>query len=105
MLTMEAFHERRWGQYPNLSQLLSGNQPSVQWHGPTSVSSNIFNQVEDLLHVYALVADQAVEVRKQCFKSDDQLLKCEIQTLSEQLQGMSEYFKEASNRVQKIYMY
>ena len=99
MQSMEALHERRWKDYPHLDQLLSGNQPSINWTGPTSVSSNIFNRVNDLLHVYALVDDQHKEIRQQCFKADDHGLRHDMESLSENLRVMSEFFKDASYRV------
>ena len=102
MLTMEAFHERRWKDYPHLDQLLSGNQPSINWTGPTSVSSNIFNRVDDLLNVYALVDDQHKEIRQQCFKADDHGLRHDMESLSKHLKMMSDFFNDASDNVNKV---
>ena len=102
MLTEEAFHKRRWGRFPNLAQFVSANQPSLKWTGPTSVSSNIFNQVDDLLHVYALVADRHDEIRKQCFKADDHGLRHDMESLSKHLKMMSKFFNDASDNVNKV---
>jgi hypothetical protein len=99
MQSEEHYHERICGDYPHLDQLLSGNQPSINWTGPTSISSNIFNRVDYLLHVYALVDDQHEEIRRQCFKADDRGLCHDMDTLSENLRMMSEFFKDASYRV------
>ena len=101
MLSEQAFHERRWGEYPHLDNLLGGNQPSMHWHGPTSVSSNIFNRVDDLLHVYALVADRHEEIQRLSHESKNDNLRRDLGILSEHLNGMSEFFKDASNRVRQ----
>ena len=101
MQAEEHYHERIWGDYPSLDQLLKGNQPSMEWTGPTSISRNIFNQNNDLLHVYALVADQFEEIRQLSHKPENDNLRRELRVLSEHLNGMPEFFKEASNRVQQ----
>jgi hypothetical protein len=101
MQAEEHYHERIWGDYPNLDQLLKGNQPSMEWTGPTSISRNIFNQNNDLLHVYALVADQFEEIRQLSHKPENDNLRRELRVLSEHLNWMSEFFKDASNRVQQ----
>jgi hypothetical protein len=101
MQAEEHYHERIWGDCPNLDQLLSRNQPSMRWHGPTSLSRNIFNQNNDLLHVYALVADQFEEIRQLSHKPENDNLRRELRVLSEHLNWMSEFFKDASNRVQQ----
>jgi hypothetical protein len=101
MQSMEALHEKRWGQYPYLDQLLSDNQSSMEWTGPTSISRNIFNQNNDLLHVYALVADQFEEIRQLSHKPENDNVRRELRVLSEHLNWMSEFFKDASNRVQQ----
>ena len=102
MQSEKELNERRWGQYPHLAQLVSGNQPSMEWTGPTSVSSNIFNRVDDLLNVYALVADQHEKIRQQCFNADGHNLTRDMETLSEHLRMMSEFFKDASYKVDQM---
>jgi hypothetical protein len=103
MQAEEDYHERIWGDYPNLDQLLSRNQPSMRWHGPTSLSRNIFNQNRDLLHVYALVSDQVEEITQLSHKAEYDNLRRELGVLSDHLNWMSDYFKDASKLVQNIY--
>ena len=102
MLTDQAYHERKWGDYPFLDQLLSGNKPSMQWTGPTSVSSTIFTQVEDLLSVYALVDDQFEEIRQLSNRAENDSLYRDLRELSQRLDWMSEFFKDASHKVRNI---
>ena len=99
MQSEEHLHERRWREYPSLDQLLKGNQPAMHWHGPTSISSNIFNRIEDLLSVYALVSDQLEEIQRLARIRENENLRCDLRILSEHLNYMSEYFKRASNDV------
>jgi hypothetical protein len=101
MQSMEALHEKRWGQYPYLDQLLSDNQSSMEWTCPTSVSSNIFNQIDDLLSVFALVSDRYKTIQQLSHKPENDNLRRELRVLSEHLNWMSEFFKDASNRVQQ----
>lgn len=105
MQAEEHYHERIWGDYPALDELLSKNQPSLRWTGPTSLSRNIFNQVGDLLSVYALVADQFDEIQRLSRKPENADLGSDIAKLSENLSWMSEFFREASYKAQKIIMY
>ena len=102
MQSEKQLHKRRWEDYPQLDQLLSRNQPSMHWHGPTSISHNIFNQVEDLLSVYALVADQHQEIERLSHKAENVSLRRDLRTLDEHLQWMADYFKGASNTVRSI---
>ena len=102
MQSQEAYHKRKWGDYPSLDQLLSGNQPSLHWYDPTSISDNIFNQVDDLLGVYALVADQYEQIQQLSHKAESDNLRRDLSTLHEHLQWMSDYFKDASNTVRAI---
>ena len=104
MQAEEHYHERIWGDYPALDKLLSNNQPSMHWHGPTSLSHNIFNKVEDLLSVYALVADQFDEIQRLSRKTENDDLGRDIAKLSEHLSWMSEFFREASYKAKKILM-
>jgi hypothetical protein len=101
MQSEEHYRERIWGDYPHLDQLLSGNQPSINWTGPTSISSNIFNQIDDLLSVFALVSDRYKTIQQLSHKPENDNLRRELRVLSEHLNWMSEFFKDASNRVQQ----
>ena len=74
----------------------------MEWTGPTSVSSNIFNQVDDLLNVYARFADRYEQIRQQCFNADDYGLRRDMETLSQSLRMMSEFFKDASEKVDQV---
>ena len=54
------------------------------------------NKVEDLLSVYALVADQFDEIQRLSRKTENDDLGRDIAKLSEHLSWMSEFFREAS---------
>jgi hypothetical protein len=102
MQAEEHYHERIWGDYPSLDKLLKGNQPSMRWHGPTSLSRNIFNQNKDLLHVYALVADQYEGLSR---KMGDIGVRRDLDKLKNNLNWMSDYFKDASRSIEKALCY
>ena len=73
----------------------------MEWTGPTSISSNIFNQTGDLLNVYALASDQYKTIQQLSHKAENDDLRRELRLLSEHLNWMSEFFKSASNKVRE----
>ncbi len=95
-LTEKALYERKWGRFPELGKLLSRQQLGVEWTGPSSASDNIFDQIQRLLQIYALVEENSKEI-EQAMAIREELLK-----LSQGLSWAAERCSEASRSVEKL---
>jgi hypothetical protein len=94
-LTEYALYERIWGKFPELATLLSQKQLSVGWTGPTSVSDSLFNQINRIFHIYALVRDNEKLVEQAVMEIGDPVRR-ELMELSHTLASLSDRFAEAS---------
>jgi hypothetical protein len=62
MLTDEAVRERMWGPFPALRRILETKAVPDRYHGSTSVSDNVFSQIERLLTMAILLHENRGEV-------------------------------------------
>lgn len=62
-LTDKAYFERMWGFYPTLAKHISNRKLSIRWVGATTASSNVFDEIEKIIKIYALVTDYSEEIR------------------------------------------
>ena len=97
MLTESALYERTWKNYPELAKLLDRRTPGVGWTGPTSVSDNIFSQIDRQLNLFALVSESESEIKKAINHNPHSPIRDELLQLSDQLKKISRKFDEASH--------
>lgn len=100
MLTERAMYERKWGRFPELGKVLSGKQLTVKWTGPSSVSDNIFDQVVQLLKIYALVEDHGSDVDDALLARKHSMRK-ELSELARGLAWAAGRFAEASRQIEE----
>lgn len=100
-LTENARHERKWKYFPELAKLLDRKQPSLNWTGPTSVSNNVFGEVNRLLEIYALVKDNESEINL-ALETIGEPIHRDLMELSNALTWASELFAEASDSVKHL---
>jgi hypothetical protein len=62
MLTKAAMHERMWGQYPALGELLGAKQVPNDYFGFSSVSDNVFDSVRRLMEISILIRENSDEI-------------------------------------------
>lgn len=101
MLTKRAGYERKWHRLPELGRLLDDKQFSVQWTGATSVSDTIFDEMNRLLTIFALVQDNEEEVAQAIGRQGD-AIRADLMVLSRALKWVSEKFAEASELTSHI---
>jgi hypothetical protein len=106
-LTEKALYDRRWGRFPQLSKILDNFEPSVRWIGVSSASNNIFDDIENLLKVSALVLDHEGEVKQFLVKSQEHNLLAdkELSRLTAELMDVAEIFKRHAEEINKIFKY
>lgn len=106
-LTDKALYERRWGRFPQLSKILDDSELSVRWIEGSSASNNIFDDIENLLKVSALVLDHADEVKQFLVKSQEHnmLADKELSRLTAELMGVAEFFKRHAEEINKKFKY
>lgn len=63
MLSPKALEARMWGPFPTLSSILPDKRVPDHYYGPTSVSDNVFNRIERLLEVMAIVRENTPLIR------------------------------------------
>ncbi len=95
MLTERAGYERKWRRFPELGRLLDDKQLSVQWTEATSVSDTIFDEMNRLLTIFALVKDNE-KVIAQAIADKGDPIRADLVELSRGLRWASEKFAEAS---------
>jgi hypothetical protein len=100
-LTEKALYERRWGRFPQLSKILDDSEPGVRWIGGSSSSNNIFDDIENLLKVSALVLDHEDEVKQFLVKSQEHnmLADKELSLLTAELMGVAEFLKRHAEEI------
>lgn len=94
-LTEQALYERTWGEFPELAKILDRKQLGPEWTGYTSVSDNVFDRVERLLKLFALIQENEPEVYDAVLRVDHPLRK-ELREASRSLKRISEGFAEFS---------
>lgn len=58
MLTESALRKRKWGPFPALRQVLETAPPSTRHYGFTSVSDNVFDQLQRLVDIASRAEEQ-----------------------------------------------
>ena len=101
MLTERAGYERKWRRFPELGRLLDDKQLSVQWTGATSVSDTIFDEMNRLLTIFALVQDNEEKVAQAIGLQGD-AIRADLMVLSRALKWASEKFSEASELTSQL---
>ena len=103
-LTKEAFYERRWGRFPQLSKILDDAELSVRWIGVSSASNNIFDDIENILKVSALVLDHGVVVNEFSVESREHnmLVHNELSLLTDESMEAAEFLKHHAEEIKKI---
>ena len=101
MLTERAGHERNWRRFPELGKLLDDKQLSVRWTGATSVSDTMFDEMNRLLTIFALVQDHEKEVALAIGHQGDSI-RADLMELSRALKWASKKFSEASELTSQI---
>ena len=101
MLTKRAGYERKWHRFPELGRLLDDKQLSVQWTGATSVSDTIFDEMNRIVTIFALVQDNEKEV-VQAIGLQGDAIRADLMELSRALKWASEKFSEASELTSHI---
>ena len=91
-----------WPGFDALSALLFGRPLSLKWTGPTSASDTVFERVQRLLQIYALVQDNEKEVGSLVTRREGRAMYEDLRRLSGELQSMSESFAEAAAEVHQL---
>ena len=63
MLTDKALRERKWGRYPSLDKLLGEQPVPSHYYGFSSVSDNVFGQLNRLAEVAVTIREHADSIR------------------------------------------
>jgi hypothetical protein len=63
MLTDKALHERKWGRYPSLDKLLGEQPVPSHYYEFSSVSDNVFSQLNRLAEVAVTIREHADSIR------------------------------------------
>jgi hypothetical protein len=102
MLTKEALHERKWGRFPSLGRVL-GEYPVPSHHyGFSSVSDNIFSQINRLLEIAATVQGHADVIRAVTDTEIATRLPHDLDHLAHQLQEASRLFEMHTDFVHQL---
>lgn len=113
MLTSEALQERKWGEFPELRKALQANRVPDGYYGPTSVSDNIFSQLERLAEVaiivkeFRTVVDQAATPQNLRRLTADlhrleQALGLGIRFFGDHAQFCNQFAEELNRQFQKV---
>ena len=65
MLTEEARYERKWGHFPSVGKLVGNKKIPERYFGPTSISDNVFQYLNRLAEVAAVVEEYAEIIKNQ----------------------------------------
>lgn len=95
-LTEYALYERKWRDFPELAKLLDEKIIGVDWTGPSSVSDSIFDQMNRILEIYALVQENKNIIEHAVIQIGDPLRR-DLLKLSQALAWASEIFSGASH--------
>jgi hypothetical protein len=98
MLIDEALQDRKWRGFPALRKVLGDRRIAESNYGFTSISHNMFDDLNNLLTITVLVREQENVIRE-----TDQSLRHEIfddlNHLERQLKGVSSLFREKAEDI------
>lgn len=101
MLTKKAMTDRKWMHCPELAKLLEEKQLSIRWTGATSVSDSMFDEINRILTIFALVQDSEQVIGEAIAEQGD-LIRSELMHLSSALNWAAEKFLEASKLTSQL---
>jgi len=94
MLTPEALENRKWGEFPELRKALKVSQVPDDYYGHSSVSENLFNQLQRLAEVAVIVKEHRSVVERTAKPENLQELKADIFRLKDALNWASRFFSD-----------
>jgi hypothetical protein len=102
MLTNEALHERKWERYPSLGKLFGEHPVPSHYYGFSSVSDNVFSQLNRLAEVAVTIREHADSIQA---VTDSELvarLPEDLEHLEHELLGASRFFTEHAEFVRRL---
>ncbi|MEP6966970.1 MAG: hypothetical protein ABI906_02715 [Pseudomonadota bacterium] len=102
MLTTEALEARFWGGRNRLRSLLSGAKISDDVYGMSSVSANIFTEIDDLLNLSLVIVTNRNQVLQRIgdLPRADQTGGPFLDDLHREIAGVREHLGDFSERLQ-----
>ena len=94
MLTSEAIQERKWGEFPELRKVLQARRVPDGYYGPSSVSDNIFNQLQRLAEVAVIVKECQTVVAEAATPQNLRQLTADLHRLEQAFHFGASFFKD-----------
>jgi hypothetical protein len=101
MLTGDRLRERTWGGLPALGKVLENKPESDRYHGPTSVSDNIFEAFSCFLNVAALATEHKEDLLTAAH-SDPQFAEAAIDDLQRLMNALSSVKELVNNEIKDL---
>lgn len=102
MLTNEALHERKWGQYPSVGVLLGQHPIPDHYYGRPSISDNVFSWLNRVAEVAVTTKEHAALLRE---TNDPQLIQRlpeDLRALEHELQAAARFFGDHAEVVRSL---
>jgi hypothetical protein len=97
-LTEKAAHEREWGRFPALAEILGKKEIPWHYYGPTSVSDNRFDATTRLMEIAILIQENRDEIRA----AHSQELCEELRGVAEALEAVGRGFLAGSREIAEL---
>lgn len=104
MLSEKALRERKWGSFPALRKVLENKDLPPEYHGTSSVSDNIFEEISRLAEIVSLSHehhDDLVIVAKTDVGSREAICR-ELLNLRDRFLRASSFFDQQISVVDKL---
>jgi hypothetical protein len=97
-LTDKAAHEREWGRFPALWEILGKKEIPWHYYGATSVSDNRFDATTRLMEIAILIRENRDEITA----AHSQELREELRRVAEALEAIGRDFLAGSREVAEL---
>lgn len=102
MLTEEGYRERKWGPFPALRKVLETRRLPDSYFGWTSVSDNMFDQLQRTVEISLLACECELDLRNTAQTGGSNDLINDLVRLSQQLQAARSLIDDASRRLERL---
>jgi hypothetical protein len=102
MLTEEALRERKWGRFPALRKALEDKCIPNSYYGPTSVSDNVFGELNRLVEIAILAREHQSVVRDITQSVGREQMYRDLLQLRDDLGAASSFFKQQAEAIEAV---
>jgi len=101
MISHEARHQRKWGQYPNLAEIL-GDKPSGDLDGRLSTDRSFVEHLANATGVLNLLEKHLDEVVVAARSDKRREIRSEVEDLADEIHALANRLQDESRRARNV---